>query len=141
MRTDGGIGELLKEAEYDERALYMGNFFFILLFFIIIVVILLALVFGIIIDSFVELKEKSHIIEHDSELKCYICGEDKDEFEKMGKDFTHHVNVVHNIWNYIYYMIGLKFVDLQETNSTNTYAIIMIQKKSISWVPSFKPSE
>lgn len=120
---------------------YMGNFIFILLFFIIIIVVLLAIVFGIVIDTFSELKDETNRIENDKKNVCFICGENKDELEKKGVNFHNHRNGIHNTWNYIYYMIGLKFVDPQETNATNSYAIEMVNKKSISWVPAGKIEE
>jgi len=122
------------------KALYVGNFFFILLYFIIIIVVLMAIVFGIVIDTFSELKDQTHKIDYDKAKVCYICGESKSELEKKGTNFDFHVEYNHNTWDYINYMIALKFVDPQETNATNSYAIEMINKKSISWVPSGKKS-
>jgi len=37
-------------------------------------------------------------------------------------------------------MIGLKFVDPQETNAINSYVIDMMASKSISWFPVSKLS-
>ena len=37
-------------------------------------------------------------------------------------------------------MIGLKFVDPQETNAINSFVIEKIEQKKISWFPSFSNS-
>ena len=61
LRTGGGIGEFLPSetaAEYNNVA-YTLRFFFDLSFYLIIIVILLNIIFGIIIDTFAELREKS----------------------------------------------------------------------------------
>jgi len=139
LRTDGGIGEDFEEIPFnnDTYGKYFSNFFFIMLFFILVWVLLMAIVFGTVIDSFAELMDHMNRIEHDKTSVCFVCGEGKDE-EKRGENFKKHVEEIHNTWNYIYYIIGLKFVDIQETNAINSYAIEMIDKKSISWVPAEK---
>ena len=48
-----------------------------------------------------------------------------------------HINKVHNIWDYVDYMIGLKFVDPQETNAINSFVIEQLEDKKISWFPAF----
>jgi hypothetical protein len=42
---------------------------------------------------------------------------------------------VHNIWTYVEYMLGLRFVDIQETNAINSYVIESLEKKEIAWFP------
>lgn len=137
LRTDGGIGEWFLEFEFDhERTKYFASFFFILLFFILIIVILLAIVAGIIIDTFTELREKQEKIEYDRNNICFVCGSSKDNLEKKGINFEKHCKEIHNMWSYLDYMIHLKFVDKQECNAVDSFAIEMIESKSISWFPS-----
>jgi hypothetical protein len=110
------------------------------MFFIVIVVILLSIVFGIIIDTFAELREEYHHLEHDKLNKCFICGATRESLEKNCVNFHKHVTKDHYIWTYAEYIIGLKFVDPQETNAINSYVISMIEQKSISWFPSAQES-
>ena len=61
----GGIGDSLAKVPIDEEK-YTSRIIFDLLFFIIVIIILLNIVFGIIIDTFAELrderKEKSRLL-------------------------------------------------------------------------------
>ena len=139
LRTDGGIGKYIKQKSLNNKAwAYIGRFFFIFGFFIMLIIILMSIVFGIVIDTFAGLREKSNEIEHDIKNICFICGASRDEIEKINLNFKSHINGEHDIWTYAEYMIGLKFVDPHETNAVNSYAIEMISNKNISWIPSFK---
>jgi inositol 1,4,5-triphosphate receptor type 1 len=137
VRSDSGIGDHLKKvALYDNPAYFIGRFFYEFIFFIVVIVIMLGVVFGIIIDTFAELNEKTVHIEHDMKNVCFICGAKKDELEKECINYDEHIQNDHNIWNYALYIIGLKFVDPQETNAINSYVIEMNEERSISWLPS-----
>ena len=68
---------------------------------------------------------------------CFICNGDRNAIEKKGENFNEHINKVHNMWTYVDYMIGLKFVDPQETNAINSFVTEKIAEKKISWFPSF----
>jgi hypothetical protein len=139
LRTDGGIGEILTKISFiNHPGYYMTRFFYEIGFFITVIVILLSIVFGIIIDTFAELREHSREIDDDIVNVCFICGARKDDLEKERVNFTKHVHTDHDLWNYSIYVIGLKFVDPQETNAINSYVINMLNEKSIAWFPVYK---
>ena len=138
LRTDGGIGEYISKLSFIDTPLYfMGMFFFQFIFYIITIVIMLAVIGGSVIDTFAELRDKSRKDLNDLNNKCFICHGNRDEIEKGGEIFEEHVTKVHNVWDYVDYMIGLKFVDPQETNAINSFVIEQLQDKKISWFPSF----
>lgn len=141
LRTDGGIGDHVQKISYHADPWYfVGRWFYELIFFILVIVILLSIVFGIIIDTFAELREESHKIEYDKMNVCYICGARRDDLEKDCINYETHTKIEHDLWVYAEYIIGLKFVDMQETNAINSYVIEMINEKSISWFPASKSS-
>jgi len=111
------------------------------MFFIVLILILLNIIFGIIIDTFAELSEEQRKMEHDKHEKCFICGESKANLEKKSIDFHKHIQEEHSIWNYVDYLIMLKFVDAQETNAINSYVIEMVNDKKIAWFPAALKSE
>ena len=138
LRTDGGIGEYIAKLSFiDTPGYFMGMFFFQFIFYIITIVIMLAVIGGSVIDTFAELRDKSRKDLNDLNNKCFICHGNRDEIEKGGEVFEEHINKVHNVWDYVDYMIGLKFVDPQETNAINSFVIEQLQDKKISWFPSF----
>ena len=101
-------------------------------------VMLQGMIFGIIIEAFSELRNKEQKIEKDKNEICFICGIDKVSCEKNGQKFEDHITKVHNLWTYVDYILGLRFVDIQETNAINSYVMETIEKKELSWFPSFK---
>ena len=138
IRTDGGIGEYTRKLAFkDNESYFMGMFFFQFIFYIFMIVIMLAVIGGSVIDTFAELRDKSREALNDLNNICFICNGTRDQIEKGGEVFEEHTENVHNIWNYVDYMIGLKFVDPQDTNAINTFVINQIQNKKISWFPSF----
>ena len=138
MRLEGGVGDLLKDVANKDFSRYMASFFYCLMYRIIVMLILEEIVVGMVIDTFAELKENTNMKEVDIMNICFICGGNRDDLEKKGQDFNNHRSKEHNLWNYADYIIGLKFVDPQETNAVNSYVIKMIENKNILWFPAFK---
>ena len=138
LRTDGGIGEFIQKLSFPADPLYfMGMFMFQFIFYLLIIVIMLQVIGGSVIDTFAELREKSQDDAYDMNNVCFICNGTRNEIEKQGEGFEDHITKVHNIWTYVDYMIGLKFVDPQETNAINSFVIQQLEDKKISWFPSF----
>jgi len=131
------MGDQLRKSNFQANSSkYMLRFTYEILFFTIVIVILMAVIFGLIIDTFAELREETNKTELDKKNICFICGAHKNDLEKDGINFYHHTTFDHNLWIYADYIIGLKFLDPQETNAVNSYVIEMCQNKSISWFPS-----
>ena len=138
LRTDGGIGEFIQKISFPTDPLYfMGMFMFQFIFYLLVIVIMLQVIGGSVIDTFAELREKSQEDAYDMNNVCFICNGTRNEIEKQGEVFEDHISKVHNIWTYVDYMIGLKFVDPQETNAINSFVIEQLEDKKISWFPSF----
>lgn len=72
LTSGGGLGENMhQESSFNS---FMGRAVFDLAFFIIVLVIGLNVVFGIIVDTFSELRDERFEIEEHMESKCFICG-------------------------------------------------------------------
>lgn len=97
---------------------------------------MLNMVFGIIIDTFRELRKETTETEYDIANVCFICGVEKDQLEKENINYENHISDEHYVWNYVYYMFGLKEIDEQDANAVTSYAIQKIKNKEISWFPS-----
>jgi hypothetical protein len=103
--------------------------------------ILEEIVIGMVIDTFAELREHTNIKENDIYNFCFICGGNRDDLEKKAINFIDHRSKEHNLWNYADYIIGLQFVDPQETNAVNSYVIGLIENNNITWFPAFKRND
>ena len=97
---------------------------------------MLNMVFGIIIDTFRELRKKAAVVELDIANICFICGAKKNELEKSNINYENHVSDEHYIWNYVYYMVVLTGIPDIEANAVTSYAKEKIKKKEISWFPN-----
>ena len=48
---------------------------------------------------------------------CFICNLEKSKCEKNYINFNEHCEVVHNVWNYVFYMITLRMNDPTNLNA------------------------
>ncbi len=132
----GGIGDMIERKSFlQHKGEYIKLVFYNFIFFIVICLIMLNLVFGIIIDTFKELRIEETKNEIDIANVCFICGVKKDVLEKNCQNFEEHNDNVHNVWNYANYIIGLKYLDPQETNAIISETITKVEKKQINWIP------
>jgi hypothetical protein len=139
LRARGGLGDSAKRISFlKNRNHYLSRLLLDDLFFLLIVIIMIDLVFGIIIKSFDELRHRSQKYKSDKKNYCSICHSNRKLLEKMRINYNEHINIIHNVWNYIEYMISLKLKDINDLNSINQYVRTKIERKDITWLPSFK---
>ena len=109
-----------KEATSGVPMLYNAVFFFL------INVILIAVITGIIIDTFNEMRERNDEIEDDLRDSCFICCQDRDVFENSRKDgFKIHIDKEHCLWNYIYLRAYLR--DKPRTEYTGQEQFVQVK--------------
>uniref|UniRef100_A0A8C3CUD7 Ryanodine receptor 3 n=1 Tax=Cairina moschata TaxID=8855 RepID=A0A8C3CUD7_CAIMO len=84
VRAGGGIGDEIEDPAGDPYEMY--RIVFDITFFFFVIVILLAIIQGLIIDAFGELRDQQEQVREDMETKCFICGIGNDYF-----DTTPHV--------------------------------------------------
>jgi hypothetical protein len=141
LRRHGGVGDVMVKISWiNKPGHFIARFLFDFLFFIMVVVILLNVVFGIIIDTFRELRLEQQKNDNDRLTVCFICGMNKDELERKNIKFEQHTGEEHNVWNYMYYMIGLEFANIHSLNAINMEMHDKIRNMDISWIPSAEMS-
>ena len=74
-------------------------------------------------------------IDEDRKNKCFICGIDRDTFEKNVVQFDNHVKYDHNLWNYVYFLIYLRNKNSLDYNGTESFLADRISKDDLSWFP------
>jgi hypothetical protein len=143
LRIPGGIGDfVLKKVSFERGGgIYAGRLIYDFIWFCLINVTLLNIVFGIIIDTFKQLRIKTQKKDYDCNEICFICGVNKDTLEKERKIFKEHVKNTHNLWNYANYMIGLKLSNFQDLNAINSYTLTKINSKNIKWIPRYEKNK
>ena len=139
LRARGGLGDSGVRLSFERRTTrYVFRLIADVAFFILIVIVMIDMVFGIIVNGFNDLRVKQQMHQLDKENNCFICHIDRATVEKNKKDFREHVEKKHNLWNYVDYMIYLKFADIHNLNAINSYAREKIDNKDISWLPTYK---
>jgi hypothetical protein len=135
MRWKAGIGRVLQSISFMSNALefIFNRWFYDLSFFFFWDVILKHILFGIILDTFRNLRKKQFETDYDKANICFICEIQKDECEKNNINFNDHVENEHNI--------TLRVKESQDLNAINSYAKEQLEAKSISWLPSHLTEE
>lgn len=81
----------------------------------------LQVVFGIIVDTFSELRDEKQQISEAMNSECFICSRKAYEFDRYGTPFADHVKDEHHQWNYLYYMLYLEDLDHTDYDSNQQY--------------------
>ena len=73
LRNGGGIGDVLRPPSIEEP-FYTARVIYDMLFFFIVIIIVLNLIFGVIIDTFADLRAEKQQKEDILKNSCFICG-------------------------------------------------------------------
>jgi hypothetical protein len=142
MRFDGGIADRMSRRSYNYNpGMYLSRFIYEMIYFWMQTVMLQGMLFSIVIEAFSELRNREIEIEKDKNEICFVCGVDKATCEKNGQKFDEHINKEHNLWTYVDFILGLRFVDIQDTNAVNSYVMEKIERKELVWLPMYKEKE
>ena len=89
----------------------------------------LNVIFGIIIDTFSELRESKSTIEEDMTSHCFICNLQSFEFEHHGKGFDHHVKEEHCMWAYLFFFIHLADTPANDMTALQLYTFRKVNEE------------
>ena len=139
LRNGGGIGDVITPQPYDPDnvELFVWRIVFDMSFFIIMIILLLNLIFGMIIDSFGELRDQKTSNDEDQKNVCFICGIERSEFERH-TNYEEHVANDHNPWAYVYYIVYLLDRYKNERVEMTDIENLVLEKynqKNIGWIP------
>ncbi len=73
LRNGGGIGDVLRSPSITEP-LFPARVIYDMLFFFVVIIIVLNLIFGVIIDTFADLRSEKQQKEETLKNSCFICG-------------------------------------------------------------------
>nr|KAJ3421656.1 hypothetical protein HK105_002785 [Polyrhizophydium stewartii] len=133
VRAGGGIGDLLGVPAAGES--YAARITLELSFFLIVVVFLLNVIFGIIFDTFGQIREEHNETEADLKSSCFICSIHASEFQRHADGFEFHVRHEHNIWHYLFFLVHLSTKDVTEYTSHESYVADKLAEHDLSFFP------
>lgn len=139
LRLSGGIGDLLVRPNIDVNLkFWILRLFYDLSFYIVVLVVLLNVVFGIILDSFAQIRDRQAKIQSDIASHCYICSLPADAFNWKGLGFDEHIKRDHNMYIYVYLFAHLQHKDPDDFTATEQYIFEKYQKKETDFFPLHK---
>uniref|UniRef100_A0AAX7VHS9 Inositol 1,4,5-trisphosphate receptor n=1 Tax=Astatotilapia calliptera TaxID=8154 RepID=A0AAX7VHS9_ASTCA len=135
LRNGGGVGDILRRPSKEEP-LFAARVVYDLLFFFVVIIIVLNLIFGVIIDTFADLRSEKQGKEEILKTSCFICGLERDKFDNKTVSFEEHIKSEHNMWHYLYFMVLVRVKDPTEYTGPESYVNKMI--KNLDWFPRMR---
>nr|CCC92047.1 conserved hypothetical protein [Trypanosoma congolense IL3000] len=135
LRQGGGVGDVMEDVSWSSATL-IPRLSYDLIFFALVNVVFLNIMFGIIIDTFGELRDSRRERENDLMSTCFICGLDADTLEKgQVGGFGAHVGQAHNMWMYLYFTHYLRHKNPDDFTGQESYVHEKIQRNDLSFFP------
>ncbi|XP_062422699.1 ryanodine receptor 2 [Pungitius pungitius] len=133
VRAGGGIGDEIEDPAGD--AFEVERIVFDITFFFFVIVILLAIIQGLIIDAFGELRDQQEQVKEDMETKCFVCGIGSEYFDTVPHGFETHTLQEHNLANYLFFLMYLINKDETEHTGQESYVWKMYQERCWEFFP------
>ncbi|XP_041446738.1 inositol 1,4,5-trisphosphate receptor type 1 isoform X7 [Xenopus laevis] len=137
LRSGGGVGDVLRKPSKEEP-LFAARVIYDLLFFFMVIIIVLNLIFGVIIDTFADLRSEKQKKEEVLKTTCYICGLERDKFDNKTVTFEEHIKEEHNMWHYLFFIVLVKVKDSTEYTGPESYVAEMIKDRNLDWFPRMR---
>ncbi|KAL4219957.1 hypothetical protein ACF0H5_020368 [Mactra antiquata] len=113
----------------------IGITFFDVSFFIIITTIGLNIIFGIIVDTFSQLRDSKWEIDKDMQNNCFICSRESYDFERQGGGFQKHVKDEHYQWAYLFFFIHLDETRPNDYSALELYVYKLLMINNFDFFP------
>ncbi|KAL1493193.1 hypothetical protein ABEB36_011294 [Hypothenemus hampei] len=137
LRNGGGIGDILR-APSSEESLFVPRVVYDLLFFFVVIIIVLNLIFGVIIDTFADLRSEKQQKELILKNTCFICGLNRSAFDNKTVSFEEHIKNEHNMWHYLYFIVLIKVKDPTEFTGPESYVYTLVKALNLDWFPRLR---
>ncbi|XP_048462422.1 inositol 1,4,5-trisphosphate receptor type 1 isoform X2 [Rhincodon typus] len=137
LRSGGGVGDVLRKPSKEEP-LFAARVIYDLLFFFMVIIIVLNLIFGVIIDTFADLRSEKQKKEEVLKTTCFICGLERDKFDNKTVTFEEHIKEEHNMWHYLCFIVLVKVKDSTEYTGPESYVAEMIKQRNLDWFPRMR---
>jgi len=129
-------GDFLEKPDQDQ---YWSRMMFDMMFYLIIIIILLNIIFGIIIDTFAELRDQRTQVLEDIHNKCYICGKDRSVIELKSTSaggWSYHFMREHSLFAYLSFLIYLDEKKIYDCSGLEKHCKECFIKKDTTFMPT-----
>lgn len=137
LRNGGGIGDILR-APSSKEPLFVPRVVYDLMFFFLVIFIVLNLIFGVIIDTFADLRSEKQQKELIIKNTCFVCGLNRAAFDNKTISFEEHIKCEHNMWHYLYFIVLVRVKDPTEFTGPESYVHSMVKAGILDWFPRLR---
>ena len=135
-RSGGGIGDAFPIVSYkNSTKMFIGRFIYDMTFFIFIINIMGNVTFGLIVDTFGELRDETYNNENDKNNKCFICQISRDGCLMKNIDFNSHIKYEHNLWNYVNFLVYLHLNNPNDFSRVEGIVWDKLSENDYGWIP------
>jgi len=132
-RSGGGIGDALSTPSPDRS---VERMIFDMLFFLVIIIIFLNIIFGIIIDTFAELRDSRTAYMDDVMNVCFVCGTERNVIDLRGRGWSYHFMCEHSTFAYLSFLIYVRGKPSQVCTGIEKYVQEKLLKNDTSFMPT-----
>ena len=129
IRNDGDYMDIPANDEYWSRML------FDMMFYMIIIIINLNIIFGIIIDTFAELRDERTQVLEDIHNCCYICGSERSIIELKGSGWSYHFMREHSVFAYLSFLVYINDKKVYECSGLEKHVKECFNFTNTSFMP------
>jgi hypothetical protein len=129
-------GVMMNPPDPDTNPRYWFRTLFDMGYFILVIVIIMNITFGIILDSFSELRDQRNEKLMDIRTQCYICGHSRSEINLRGKGWRYHLEGEHSPYAYLAFFIYLNEKKIDECTGLEKYVKDMYMKQDYTFMPT-----
>uniref|UniRef100_A0A914HGQ2 MIR domain-containing protein n=1 Tax=Globodera rostochiensis TaxID=31243 RepID=A0A914HGQ2_GLORO len=134
LRNGGGIGDVLRSVGPHEPY-FIWRILYDMTFYIVLIIIVLNLIFGVIIDTFGDLRAEKNEREFVLRNNCFICGLERSRFDNKSVTFEEHSEREHNLWHYLHFIVWLQVKDETEFTGPESYVAKCVKERNLDWFP------
>jgi len=141
LLSGGGLGDAFGYNEavpayaFHTSGMPAGRILFDISFFVLVTIIGLNVVFGIIVDTFSELREEKGKTEEKMQGECFVCGLKSNTFDRFGNGWQHHIKKEHHMWDYLYLIRHFDEKDASEFTFLEQYVAEKIYRDENDFYP------
>ncbi|KAJ3609453.1 hypothetical protein NHX12_023974, partial [Muraenolepis orangiensis] len=139
LQEEEGVGDVLRKPSKND-VLFPARVLYDLLFYFIVIIIVLNLIFGVIIDTFADLRSEKQRKEEVLKTTCFICGLERDKFDNKTVSFEEHIKLEHNIWNYLYFIVMIREKNRTDYTGPESYTysgLFCVTVNPYKWLPVY----
>jgi hypothetical protein len=133
IRNGGGIGDSLTA---EEGGFSGFRVVFEMSYWIIVIVILMNVIFGIIIDTFGELRDQRNALKKEIHSNCFICGEARSQIELHSQGWSNHFMCLHSPFAYVAFIAHVSEQPANDCTGIEKYVKNKVEARDTSFFPS-----